>query len=100
MILVVSETDSFLATSLVGKLETEGYKALLSHGSIKEIEQIHDGIELVILFMSAQMEDDSEKLVYIKDVAADLDRKIILIGDESEKGKALSIIPETLVLEW
>lgn len=100
MILVVSETDSFLATSLVGKLESEGHKALLSHGAIKEIEQIRDSIELIILFMTAQMEDDSEKLVYIKDVAADLDRKIILIGDDNEKDVALSIIPQTLVLEW
>ncbi len=100
LVLVVSETDSFLANSLVTKLKTEGQETFFSHGAIKEIEAVRDKIELIILFMSSQMEDDSEKLVYIKDVAADLDRKIILIGDESEKGKALSIIPETLVLEW
>ena len=38
-VLVVSGTDSFLANSLVTKLETEGIAAVFSHGDIKEIEK-------------------------------------------------------------
>ena len=100
MVLVVSATDSFLASSLVTKLETLGIAAGLSHGSIKDVKAVRDRIELIILFLSEDMEEMAENLVYLKDAASDLDRKIILIGDESERASVKSVIPDTLVLEW
>ena len=100
MVLVVSDTDSFLASSLVTKLETVGIAAGLSHGQIREVEKIRDRIDLIILFMRPEMEEMSENLVYLKDVAGDLDRKMIIIGDQAEKDAVKSIIPETLILEW
>ena len=100
MILVVSDTESFLASSLVTKLENIGIAAGLSRGKIKDVEQVRDKIELIILFMRPDMEDMSENLVYLKDVAGDLDRKIILIGDRQERDTVAGIIPETLILEW
>ncbi len=99
MVLVVSDTDSFLASSLVTKLETLGIKAALSHGKIKETENYRESIELVILFMSETMEDESEKLVYLKDVISDLDRKIVIIGDQDEQARAKKIFQETVILE-
>ncbi len=99
-VLVVSSTESFLANSLVSKIEGEGLKACLSHGDIKEIENQREGTELIILFLSEGMEDMTETLVFIKDLAGDLDRRIILIGDSTEKDIALSVIPETLILDW
>ena len=100
MVLVVSDTDSFLASSLVTKLETAGIAAGFCHGRINEVETVRDRIELIILFMWPDMEELSESLVYLKDVASDLDRKIILIGDQAEKDATAGIIPETLILEW
>lgn len=100
MVLVVSDTDSFLASSLVTKLESIGIAAGFCHGQIKDVEEVRDKIELIILFMRPDMEELSENLVYLKDVASDLDRKIILIGDHAEKDSTVRIIPETLILEW
>ena len=101
MVLVVSPKESFLATSLVTKLETMGMAAGLSHGQIKDIEKVREKIELIILFLNPEdTEDMTENLVYLKDAANDLDRKMIIIGDESDRAEVKSIIPETLMLEW
>ena len=100
MVLVISDTDSFLASSLVTKLETLGIPASLSHGKIKEIDNYRESMELVILFMSETMEEESEKLVYLKDVLSDLDRKVIIIGDQDEQAAVKKSIPETLTLEY
>ncbi|MCR5302410.1 MAG: response regulator [Lachnospiraceae bacterium] len=100
LVLVVSDTDSFLASSLVSKLESEGIAAQLCHGRIKEVETVREKIELIILFLRQDLDEISENVVYLKDTASDLDRKIILIGEESQKKEALEIIPETLILEW
>lgn len=100
MVLVVSATDSFLASSLVTKLETMGIAAGFSHGDIRDVKNVRDRIELIILFLNEEMEEMAENLVYLKDAASDLDRKIILIGDDSERDAVKSVIPDTLVLEW
>ncbi len=99
-VLVVSSAESFLAKSLVSKLGTGGLETVYSHGDIKEIGRIRDSIELVILFMSEDMGDMTDTLVYLKDMASDLDRKMILIGDEEEHDIIKKTIPDTLVLEW
>ncbi len=100
MVLLVCGTESFLATSLVTKLEDAGISACFSHGKIREIESKRDEIALIILFMVDGMEEMTETFVYLKDLAGDLDRKIILIGDPSEYETVMKTIPETLILEW
>ena len=99
-ILIISEAESFLANSLVAKLEGSGFNPMLSHGNIREIEQERNKIELIILFLKEEMEMMTELLVYLKDMAGDLDIKMILIGDDDEHRQALKIIPENLVRDW
>ena len=99
-VLVLSSTDSFLAKSLVEKLEGAGIAAAFSHTKIKEIDKVRDNTVLVILFLSDETEEETETLVYLKDMAGDLDARIILIGDDSEYNAAKSVIPEVLILEW
>ncbi|MBR5337870.1 MAG: response regulator [Lachnospiraceae bacterium] len=99
-VLVVCSTESFLAKSLVSKLEASDMDVEFSRGEIKDIERFRQKIELIILFMSEDLEDMTETLVYLKDLADDLDRKIILIGDEVEHDLVSKTIQEHLVLEW
>ena len=99
-VLVICPTESFLAKSLVTKIESLGCGAELTHGDIKAIDKIRDKIELLIFFMGEGMEDMTDTIVYLKDLAADLDRKFILIGDRDEYELVKKTIPETQILEW
>lgn len=99
-VLIISETESFLANSLVSKLDGNGISSFISHGNIREIDEQRDKIELVILFMKEDMVEMTELLVYIKDMVNDVDSKIILIGDDAEHKTVLKMIPETLILNW
>ena len=100
LILVISSTDSFLAKSLVAKMEANGLKAELSHGEIKDIDRLRSRIELVVFFMNDDLEEMADTLVYLKDMANDLDRRIILIGDSVQYDVVCKTIPTTLILEW
>ena len=51
LILVVSGTESFLAKSLVTKLDSMGLQARFTTGDIKEIDEMKDAVELIIYFM-------------------------------------------------
>ena len=76
-ILVISPTESFLAKGLVSKINAERLNAVLLTGQIKEIDPLREETELIIIFMSENMEDMTKTFVYLKDMASDLDRKII-----------------------
>ena len=99
-VVVISSTDSFLAKSLVSKVESNGLKAVFSHGEIKEIEKMREEIELLILFLDEDAKEMSDTLVYLKDLANDLDRKMILIGYDEQHDLIHKTIPEPLILEW
>ncbi len=96
---VISVKDSFLAKSLITKLSGSGVGAEFIHAQIKEIEKQLDNTELVILFMSEELESMPETLVYLKDAIQDKDIGLILIGEEAEYESIIKTIPETMITE-
>ena len=99
-VLIICETESFLASSLVSKLKGSGVPTFLSHGNIREIDTERNNIELVIFFMNENMEEMTELLVFVKDMVSDTDSRMILIGDDDEYRTATRVIPETVILGW
>ena len=99
-ILVVSATEGFLARSLVSRLEANKISAVLSNGNIKQIDKLRDQIELIILFMGDGMQGMAETLVYLKDLAADLDLHFVLIGEENEYQIISKILIGNHIYEW
>ena len=79
IILVISATESFLAKSLISKISISGFYTMFSHGDIKDIDNVRDKVELIIFFLSDEMEDMTETFVYLKDMASERDLKIIMI---------------------
>ena len=100
MILVVSAKESFLAKSLVSKIQANGSAVFYSHGEIKDINREREHVELIILFLSEELEEMSDTMVYLKDMASDRNLKIIVIGDAPQYEEAVRTIPEHLILEW
>ena len=99
-VVILSAQDSFLAKSLVTKLESTGIKAVFSRADIKEIEPHTEDMEMVILFMTEELGEKTDTLVYLKDKLQDKERGLILIGDEPEYDVVKKSIPETSVTEW
>lgn len=99
-VLVVCRSESFLAKSIVSKIQSEGIAADISHGDIKDIDRHRERAELIVLFMDEDIDNMTESLVYIKDLVSDLDRRIILIGDSTEYKTATQSIPEQLIQQW
>ncbi len=99
-VMVVSATESFLAKSLVDKLKGEELDTIHVFGDITELEKVRRGIELIILYMGEDLDEKSDILVYLKDMAEELDVRFVVIGDNRQRDTVTQIIPETLILEW
>ena len=98
-VVIVSMTDSFLAKSLVTKLERVNIKADFAHAEMKELEKYAKSMELIVLFLSEEFEAAPEVLVYLKDIIQDRDIGLLMIGEEEFFDFAKKSIPEQLVTE-
>lgn len=96
-VVIISVRDSFLAKSLITKLDGAGIGAVFSHAVIKEIEVYAEKMELAVIFLSEELEEIPETLIYIKDLIEDKDIGLILIGDEPEYEMVKKTIPEHLI---
>ena len=98
-VVIVSFSESFLAKSLITKLADPGIQAVFVHADIKEIEKYSEEMELVVLFMSEELETVPETLVYLKDIVQDKELGLILIGEDSQYASIKRTIPETAVTD-
>lgn len=99
-VVILSATDSFIAKSLVTKLESSGVRAVFVHATIKEIEAVAEEIELAVLFLGEELEESPETLVYLKDLIQDNDRGLIIIGDEEQYKNIIGTLQERNITEW
>ena len=98
-VVIVSFSESFLAKSLITKLAEPGIQAVFVHADIKEIEKYSEEMDLVVLFMSEELETVPETLVYLKDIVQDKELGLILIGEDSQYASIKRTIPETAVTD-
>ena len=61
-VVIVSATDSFLAKSIMTKLEGAGIDSVFAHAKIREIENLKDSAQLYILFMTEELEEAPDTL--------------------------------------
>ncbi len=99
-VVIVSAEESFLAQSLVTKLKSVSIEAEFSHADIKEIERTSDGAGLFIVFMSEELDNTPETLVYLKDIVEDRNLGFLLIGEQEQYDRVTKAIPEQIVTEW
>jgi CheY-like chemotaxis protein len=99
-VLIVSCSDSFLAKSLTLKLKGENIETEFVHAEINEIKPHADDMELVILFMSEELEMMTKTLVYLKDILEDKQVGLFLIGDQQQYDIVKKTIPEQFFTEW
>ena len=99
-IMVISENESFLAKSLVAKMEADGVNAVLSRGEVTDIGSHRESTVLFVLFMGEDEEDQTEMLVYLRDLVNEMDQKVILIGEQEQRDIVSKILTEDHIHEW
>ena len=97
---VVSVSESFLSRSLISKLTGMGIQTVFTHADVKEIGAQAENMELLILFMSEELENIPNTLVYLNDLVEDKSIGLILIGDQAQYDIVTKTIQETSILEW
>ena len=99
-VIVVSYAAVFLAKSLITKLSKVDIPAVFANADIKELKTYSGSMELVVLFMSEELESVPEVVVYLKDTIQDKGVGLIIIGEEDQYDFIRKKIPETSITDW
>ncbi len=98
-VVIISQSNSFLAKSIAAKLEGSGIRAIAVQAVIKEIEKQITGSNLILLFLSDELESMPELVVYLKDMIHEKQQGLFLIGDPPQEAFVKKIIPPSDITE-
>ena len=99
-VLVISAKEAFIAKALQKNLRDAGYEVSYSRADVESISQYHESANTYILYMDEDMQDNMKLLVYLKDVSAENDKIVILIGTEDEYNLATNVLPKENLAAW
>ena len=99
-VVVISAKNSFLAISLVKRLEKTNIQTAFVHTNIQEIEGCASEAELMILFMSEELEEMPDVLVFLKDILENKEMGLILIGEQAHYEFVKKMVPEQVITKW
>lgn len=96
-VLFITRGKSFIASTLVKNLSKANYNIIEAEPRINETEDHIKEVDLIILFLGDFVGEISSFLVYLKDIATEYDKLVILVGNNDEIESAEDVIPTALV---
>ncbi len=99
-VLVISAKEAFISRALQKNLRDAGYEVSYSPANVESISQFHESANTYILYMDEDMRDNMKLLVYLKDISAENDKIVILIGTDEEYELATSVLNKDHLAAW
>ena len=93
-VLIVAPTEGFIIKGLETKLKNIGVESVYSSPKMKDLDGKLNEIDLVMFYTDEKVEEYATGLVYIKDMCAELDEKVAVIGTRLEFDTVKGYIPD------
>ena len=99
IVAIISDAEGFFTRGIITKLEEKSISTVFVGTDIMKLNELKDRLELFVVCVSDGMEQQRKSLVYVKDLAEDLGKKIILIGNPEELKKLDDILPAHSIMK-
>ena len=96
-ILVVSETKSYLVTSIEEQLKKLEYEIVKAEPDIDTISNIKKSIDAVLLYVEPELLEEQQALIFLRDKAVEEDIPFFILGDSNDIDDVRSLIPEHMI---
>ncbi|MCR4762995.1 MAG: response regulator [Lachnospiraceae bacterium] len=96
-ILLIGQTNGFMVNAIDKGLSEEGFLVVRATADINELSRMDDRPRLMLYYLAEDCEEQRETLTWLKDLVAQEESILALIGKEEELESAGSFIPEQLV---
>ena len=99
-VLIVAPTEGFIIKGLETKLKNIGVESVYSSPKMKDLDGKLNEIDLVMFYTDEKVEEYATGLVYIKDMCAELDEKVAVIGTRLEFDTVKGYIPDNRLFKF
>ena len=93
------QRKSYITDSITAAIDESGVSCIRVDSEIKEIEKNKDDADMVFLYVNEAVADNTQVLVFIKDVCADDVKTLFLAGYSEDIEKVYRVIPKDMVRE-
>ena len=99
-VLIISERESFLARGLLTKLEASSIPVSYLYADIKKLAPVVSDTSLFVLFLSDELDENLETLIYLKDIIEEKGIGLIVIGEKIQYESFIKTMKEQNVTEF
>ena len=96
-ILLVSESKSFIISSVIEQLEGHRHKLLQPGNNPSEIGKIKEELNGILMIVDEKLMKEMKLLVYLKDRAIEEDIPFFLLGDSEKLVETENLIPKQFI---
>jgi len=96
-VLVIGSVQGYLPHSVAAQLEQNDIKILFSNGDMDVINESGLSFKAMIVFVDEELLDNTQFLVYLKDLAVEQDVSVFMIGYPDDLNILSKIIPAYLI---
>ena len=96
-LILISESKSFMVNALQMNLEKEDYNVTAISQKIDELNEVKDMADVIIYYLTKNIDDYPDFLVYLKDFITESEKSLITIGEIDEYEHFTKLVPEDLI---
>lgn len=96
-ILFIGELSSFIGSAVNENFKNNGFNVIFAKPDLSELMSVKDRAEIYLFYLTENVEELNEALVFIKDTCIQDEKRVFLIGYEPEIQEAENIIPSQVV---
>lgn len=99
-VLIVAPAEGFIIKGLETKLKGIGLESRYSAPAMKDLKNMCDNTDIIIIFTDENIGNNADSLVYIKDHCSEKDEQIVVVGAKEEYKTLTGYIPESLIFQF
>ena len=99
-VVLISGSRGIIVKGVLRKLEDSGVDVVFCEPNVKTISAFEDTAEIFVLYLSDDVEELRETIVYLNDIIKEREKDMLIIGEHLDRQTLRLSIPDVRITEW
>lgn len=99
-VVLISGSRGIIVKGVLRKLEDSGVDVVFCEPNVTTISAFEDTAEIFVLYLSDDVEELRETIVYLNDIIKEREKDMLIIGERLDRQTLQLSIPDVRITEW
>ncbi|HCM92285.1 MAG TPA: response regulator [Lachnospiraceae bacterium] len=99
-VVLISGSRGIIVKGVLRKLEDSGVDVVFCEPNVTTISAFEDTAEIFVLYLSDDVEELRETIVYLNDIIKEREKDMLIIGEHLDRQTLRLSIPDVRITEW